>query len=103
MPRTSPSELTISVTTSPQPPWRLTRRRNAVSVIPAIGAMAYGDGSWTDPIFMLSVCLHVSCVDLDADRLANQIHRQHEPRFRRVLAYQAPEDAFQRTVHLIDH
>ena len=38
MPRTSPSELTISVTTSPHPPFRLTRRRNAVSVMPAIGA-----------------------------------------------------------------
>src|SRR5205823_1102490 len=44
MPRTSPSELTISVTTRPQPPWRLTRRRNAESVMPAIGAMAKGDG-----------------------------------------------------------
>ena len=44
MPRTSPSELTISVTTRPQPPWRLTRRRNAVSVMPAIGATANGDG-----------------------------------------------------------
>jgi hypothetical protein len=40
MPRTSPSELTISVTTSPHPPFRFTRRRNAVSVIPAIGASA---------------------------------------------------------------
>ena len=38
IPRTSPSELTISVTTRPQPPWRFTRRRKAVSVIPAIGA-----------------------------------------------------------------
>ena len=44
MPRTSPSELTISVTTRPQPPWRLTSRRNAVSVMPAIGATAKGDG-----------------------------------------------------------
>ena len=42
MPRTSPSELTISVTTSPQPPLRLTSRRNAVSVMPAIGASATG-------------------------------------------------------------
>ena len=40
MPRTKPSELTISVTTSPQPPRALTRRRKAVSVIPAIGASA---------------------------------------------------------------
>ena len=52
MPRTSPSELTISVTTSPHPPRRLTRRRKAVSVIPAIGASANGDSSVTDPIFM---------------------------------------------------
>ena len=42
MPRTSPSELTISVTTSPQPPRRLTSRRKAVSVMPAIGASANG-------------------------------------------------------------
>jgi len=31
------------VTTSPHPPWRFTRRRNAVSVMPAIGATAKGD------------------------------------------------------------
>src|SRR5580765_7434859 len=55
MPRISPSELTISVTTSPQPPWRFTRRRNAVSVMPAIGAMANGDGRSTDPIFIVLV------------------------------------------------
>ena len=55
MPRTSPSELTISVTTSPQPPWRFTSRRNAVSVMPAIGAIANGDGRLTDPIFMVLV------------------------------------------------
>src|SRR5262245_23893298 len=50
MPRTSPSELTISVTTRPQPPCRLTRRRNAVSVMPAIGAIASGDVRSTVPI-----------------------------------------------------
>src|SRR5262245_4657149 len=50
MPRTSPSELTISVTTRPQPPCRLTRRRNAVSVMPAIGATANGDCSSTLPM-----------------------------------------------------
>src|SRR6266849_6113823 len=55
MPRTSPSELTISVTTRPHPPWRLTRRRNAVSVMPAIGAMAKGDCRLTEPIFMVLV------------------------------------------------
>ena len=45
MPRTSPSDDTISVTTRPHPPWRLTRRRNAVSVMPAIGATTSGDDS----------------------------------------------------------
>ena len=45
MPRTSPSELTISVTTRPHPPRRFTRRRNAVSVMPAIGASANGGDS----------------------------------------------------------
>src|SRR5262245_22286889 len=57
MPRTSPSALTISVTTRPQPPCRFTRRRNAESVMPAIGAMAYGDGSWTEPIRIDNRCL----------------------------------------------
>ena len=52
MPRTSPSELTISLTTRPQPPRRLTSRRNAVSVIPAIGASANGGDSSIEPIFM---------------------------------------------------
>src|SRR5215218_5632847 len=52
MPRTSPSELTISVTTRPQPPWRLTSRRKAVSVMPAIGASANGGARSIDPIFM---------------------------------------------------
>src|SRR5262249_30935498 len=52
MPRTSPSELTISVTTRPQPPWRFTRRRNAVSVMPAIGATTNGVSRFTEPIFI---------------------------------------------------
>src|SRR5215213_1378446 len=52
MPRTRPSELTISVTTSPQPPRRLTRRRNAVSVMPAIGASANGGARSMVPIFI---------------------------------------------------
>src|SRR3954471_21724768 len=52
MPRTSPSELTISVTTSPQPPRRLTRRRNAESVMPAIGASANGGARSMEPIFI---------------------------------------------------
>src|SRR5471032_448417 len=67
MPRTSPSALTISVTTRPQPPWRFTRRRNAVSVMPAIGAMANGEGRSTDPIFMLLVSYW------------NDAHRRLEP------------------------
>src|SRR5471032_1806125 len=104
MPRTSPSALTISVTTRPQPPWRFTRRRNAVSVIPAIGAMAKGDCRFTEPIFMnCSVRFHVRRVDFDADRLADQVHREHEPRLQRVLAHQPSDDAAQRAVRHLDH
>src|SRR5580765_2541814 len=102
MPRTSPSELTISVTTRPHPPWRLTRRRNAVSVMPAMGAIANGDGSVTGPIRM-SVRLHVRRVDFDADGLADQIHRQDEPRLWRVLPHQPADDALERTVRDFDH
>ena len=50
MPRISPSELTISDTTRPQPPWRFTRRRKAESVMPAIGATPSGWSSVADPI-----------------------------------------------------
>src|SRR5579864_362239 len=53
MPRTDPSALTISVTTSPQPPFRFTSRRNAVSVMPAIGASATGWVRAIWPIFMV--------------------------------------------------
>src|SRR5262245_35985270 len=88
MPRTRPSEETISVTTRPQPPWRFTRRRNAESVMPAIGATTNGEVSWTEPIFVTgksspgaaSVGANVRGVHFDADRLADQIDRQHEPR-----------------------
>src|SRR6185503_15882358 len=52
MPRTRPSELTISLTTRPQPPWRLTRRRNAVSVMPAIGATPSAGSTGSGPIFI---------------------------------------------------
>ena len=52
MPRTRPSDETISVTTRPQPPCRLTRRRNAVSVMPAIGATTNGEVNSTEPIFI---------------------------------------------------
>src|SRR5471030_2612736 len=86
MPRTSPSALTISVTTRPQPPWRFTRRRNAVSVIPAIGAMAKGDCRFTEPIFMLMFyrdlqpVLHAKAPHpsemLDVVRHKNQVERQ---------------------------
>ena len=55
MPRTSPSELTISVTTRPQPPCRFTSRRKAVSVMPAIGATPNGGSSARVPIFMNTV------------------------------------------------
>src|SRR5476649_2288510 len=104
MPRTSPSALTISVTTRPQPPWRFTRRRNAVSVIPAIGAMAKGDCRFTEPIFMnCSVRFHIRGVDFDVDGLADQVHREHEPRLQRVLAHQPSDDAAQRAVRHLDH
>src|SRR5947207_5556531 len=105
MPRTRPSELTISVTTRPQPPWRLTSRRNAVSVIPAIGAIANGDGKLTGPIFMMwySVGLDVGGVHFDADRLPDEIDREHEPRLRRVLPRQPSDDALQRTVDDFHH
>jgi hypothetical protein len=52
MPRTRPSDDTISVTTRPQPPCRFTSRRNAESVIPAIGATTNGESSVTLPIFI---------------------------------------------------
>src|SRR5436190_15975568 len=110
MPRTSPSELTISVTTRPQPPRRFTRRRNAESVIPAIGATANGDANSTEPIFMesvdparRSVCLHIRRVDFDADGLADEIHRQHQSRLERILAHQTAHDAAQRPVNDLDH
>ena len=74
MPRTSPSELTISLTTRPQPPCRLTRRRNAVSVMPAMGAIAKGDGSWRSRIFIAG--RHVGRIHLHAHALADQVHRQ---------------------------
>src|SRR5438034_7319038 len=63
MPRTSPSALTISVTTSPQPPCRFTSRRNAESVMPAIGATAKGDGRFTWP---MRIILNASCIALAA-------------------------------------
>src|SRR6186997_3039479 len=87
IPRTRPSELTISVTTSPQPPRRFTRRRNAVSVMPAIGASPNAGARLMDPIFIsyplvraTLVSLHVRRVDFDADGLADQVDRQHQPR-----------------------
>ena len=82
MPRTSPSELTISVTTSPQPPRRFTSRRKAVSVIPAIGASANDGATFTVADLHDAVDrqygLHVGGVDFDADRLADQIHREDQ-------------------------
>src|SRR5262245_29166741 len=103
MPRTRPSALTISVTTRPQPPWRLTRRRKAVSVMPAIGAMANGEARFTAPIFMELVRFGVGRVDLDRHRLTDQIDRQHEAGPMRVLPHQPADDAFERTVNDFDH
>src|SRR5512145_492988 len=97
MPRTSPSLLTISVTTRPQPPLRLTNRRNAVSVIPAIGATTNGESSVTDPMRIMtaaSVRLDVRGVHFDAHRLANEIDRQNEPRAG-AFPDQAPDHTFE--------
>src|SRR4051812_5823199 len=101
IPRTRPSDETISVTTRPQPPWRLTRRRNAVSVIPAIGATTNGDGSVTLPIFT-SIGPDICRVHVDADRLSDQVDRQHEPRFV-AFPQQPTSDALQRAVNHFDH
>src|SRR5438067_1190774 len=103
MPRTSPSALTISVTTRPQPPCRFTKRRKAVSVMPAIGAMANGDSKSTAPIFMTLIRLHVGRVDFDADRLANQIDGKYEPRARSILAGQPPDYTAERPVRHFHH
>src|SRR5262245_28608989 len=103
IPRTSPSDETISVTTRPQPPCRFTRRRKAVSVMPAIGATTNGDGSSIDPIFMAgSVGPDVGGIDFNADGLSDEIHRQHQTSLV-VLAHQASNDSGQRTVYDLDH
>src|SRR5206468_2492027 len=105
IPRTSPSELTISVTTRPQPPCRFTSRRNALSVMPAIGAMASGDARSIEPILMMrcSIRLYIRGVDFDRDGLANQIHGEHESRVLRVFAHQPADDAAERPVRHLDH
>src|SRR5947208_2257567 len=91
IPRTSPSELTISVTTRPQPPCRLTSRRKAVSVMPAIGASATGSERQRDPIFMslgpwalglFLICLHIGRVDFNRDALSDQLDSQNQSRVR---------------------
>src|SRR5829696_7886145 len=103
IPRTSPSELTISLTTSPQPPRRFTSRRKAVSVMPAIGASANGCDSVILPIFIVrSVRLHIGRIDFDADRLADEVHREHEARMR-PLADQPAHHSLERTVRHFDH
>src|SRR5262245_49775241 len=106
MPRTSPSALTISVTTSPQPPCRLTSRRNAVSVMPAICAIAYGDGRETDPIFTRirrSVWFHVGCINFDRHGLSDQIDGEHEAGVVRILPRQPADHAFERAVDDFHH
>ena len=107
MPRTSPSDDTISVTTRPHPPWRFTRRRKAVSVIPAIGATTNGLSSETLPIFMLRSFApreawelgrpHVGGVDFHADRLPDQIHGQHQACLL-VLANESARHTLERTM-----
>src|SRR6266849_2713756 len=105
IPRTSPSELTISVTTSPHPPRRFTSRRNAVSVMPAIGARPNAGARLIEPIFIAHfalVRLDIRRVDFDADRLADQIDREDEARVR-TLAHQPPHHSLQRTVGYFNH
>src|SRR4051812_46172581 len=101
IPRTRPSELTISVTTSPQPPWRFTRRRNAVSVMPAMGATAKGDESSIFLIFTASSRLHIRRIHFDADAPPDEIDRQDETRLR-SLPRQAPDNAFERAMRDFD-
>src|SRR5262245_53409651 len=100
IPRTSPSALTISVTTRPQPPWRLTNRRNAESVIPAIGATAKGVGRSTVPML---VGFDVGGIDFHRDSLADQVHGQDEPRAALVFTHQPSNNASQWAVDDLDH
>src|SRR5450759_1508677 len=105
MPRTIPSELTISVTTSPQPPRRFTRRRKAVSVMPAIGASANGCSRLIEPIFtshFALISLDIRGVDFDADGLADEIDGENEARVR-PLACEPPHDPLQGAVRHFDH
>src|SRR5687768_14819185 len=102
MPRTSPSELTISVTTSPHPPLRFTRRRKAVSVMPAIGASANGGERSMVPIFIKrSVGLHVGSVDFHADGLADEINGEDQAGMR-PLAQQPSDHPLERPVDHFD-
>src|SRR5262252_11161204 len=50
-----------------------------------------------------SVRLHVRNVNFDADRLANEVHRQNQAGLRDVLAHQAPDDAPEWSVDDLDH
>src|SRR5262245_13846164 len=95
--------------------------------MPAIGAMAKGEGSSTDPILIRSskaepaelaekpnhstcsacsavlIRFHISCVDFDRDRLTDQIDGQDEPRALGVLAHQPSDDPPQRPICDFDH
>ena len=75
-----PPDDTISVTTRPQPPCRLTRRRRPCrSSRPS--APPRTDASSTEPIFICwSIRPHVRRVHFDADGLADQIDRRAKPR-----------------------
>src|SRR6187455_3435209 len=108
IPRTSPSELTISLTTRPHPPFRFTSRRNAVSVMPAIGARANGGVRSIDPIFISSwtsgtlIRFHIRRVDFDADCLTDEINREHQPSVR-AFSQQSSDDPLQRSVDHFHH
>src|SRR5690606_29249639 len=94
MPRTRPSLLTISDTTSPQPPCRLTRRRKAVSVIPAMGETTNGESRSTDPIF-ISGWPDIGGIHFDAHGLADEVDGEDEPGVH-ALANEPADDAAQR-------
>src|SRR5688572_29332970 len=80
--------------------------------MPAMGATTNGDERGTFPIFMpfdivirwvaASICADIRSVDLDADRLADQVDREHQTRVR-SLANEPADDTLQRTVDDLDH
>src|SRR5829696_6538153 len=56
----------------------------------------------SDRFSCLSVRLHIRSVDFHADRLTDQIDREHQPRMS-GLAYEPPGHALQRSGNHFDH